>query len=298
MANIRVAYALSSVLLATPAAATVSAGVSTYSITALAQPNQVIAVTAFVVPMEYLEEQTVTMSDLRVFDINKVLIDVVTATDVNNVAFDITATAVDSVAIVENSVKIFSGTVDFDPSDPDVDPDPINIADADVKGIGKTLTEALTASDVDVKDIGQAPSDAVTASETINTKDVGKSLTDATAAADTINQFNTGKVVADSVTVVELSAKVVDKPAVADSVTATDDSFRSPELAKTEAVTASDAFGPFNIGKNPSDSATIVDAINTISVDKVLTDSVTMTEFVAKTPGYVLTRLCWQQARY
>jgi hypothetical protein len=65
MANIRVAYALSSVLLATPAAATVSAGVSTYSITALAQPNQVIAVTAFVVPMEYLEEQTVTMSDLR-----------------------------------------------------------------------------------------------------------------------------------------------------------------------------------------------------------------------------------------
>jgi hypothetical protein len=286
MANIRVAYALSSVLLATPAAATVSAGVSTHSITALAQPNQVIAVTAFVVPMEYLEEQTVTMSDLRVFDINKVLIDVVTATDVNNVAFDITATAVDSVAIVENSVKIFSGTVDFDPSDPDVDPDPINIADADVKGIGKTLTEALTASDVDVKDIGQAPSDAVTASETINTKDVGKSLTDATAAADTINQFNTGKVVADSVSATEAAALDVTKGNIAETVTAADTSFRSPELAKTEAVTASDAFGPFNIGKNPSDSATIVDAINTISVDKVLTDSVTMTEFVAKTPGY------------
>jgi hypothetical protein len=236
--------------------------------------------------MEYLEEQTVTMSDFRVFDINKVLIDVVTATDVNSVAFDITATAVDSVAIVENSVKIFSGTVDFDPSDPDVDPDPINIADADVKGIGKNLTETLTASDVDVKDIGQASSDAVTASETINTKDVGKSLTDATAAADTINQFNTGKVVADSVSATEAAALDVTKGNIAETVTATDTSFRSPELVKTETVTASDAFGPFNIGKNPSDSATIADAINTISVDKVLTDSVTMTEFVAKTPGY------------
>ena len=286
MANIRVAYALSSILLATPAAATVSADVSTHSITAVARPNQVIAVSAFVVPMEYLEEQTVTMSDFRAFDINKVLIDVVTMTDANNVSFAVTASLTDSVAAVENSVKIFSGTVDFDPSDPDVDPDPINIADADVKGIGKTLTETLTASDTDAKDVGQVSTDAVTASETINTKDVGKSLTDTTAATDTINQFNTDKVVADSVTVVELSAKSVDKPAVADAITVTDDSFRSPELAKTDSVTTADSFGPFDIGKNPSDSATIADAINTISVDKVLTDSVTMTEFVAKTPGY------------
>jgi len=207
-------------------------------------------------------------------------------TDSNNVSFAVTASLTDSVAAVENSIKIFSGTIDFDPTDPDTDPDPINIADADVKGIGKTLTETLTASDVDVKDIGQASSDAVTASETINTKDVGKSLTDATAAADTINQFNTGKVVADSVSATEAAALDVTKGNIAETVTAADTSFRSPELAKTEAVTASDAFGPFNIGKNPSDSATIVDAINTISVDKVLTDSVTMTEFVAKTPGY------------
>ncbi len=180
MANIRVAYALSSILLATPAAATVSADVSTHSITALARPNQVIAVSAFVVPMEYLEEQTVTMSDFRTFDINKVLIDVVTMTDTNNVSFSVSTSLTDSVAIVENSIKIFNGTIDFDLTDPDTDPDPINIADADVKGIGKTLTEALTASDVDVKTVGQVSTDAVTASETINTKDVGVRISEST----------------------------------------------------------------------------------------------------------------------
>lgn len=284
MANIRVAYALSSVLLATPAAATLSTGVSTYSTTVSAQPNQVIAVSAFVVPMEYLEEQTVTMSDLQAFDISRVSIDIATATDDVAITADIVLT--DSVTIVENSIKIFSGTVDFDPTDPDADPDPINITDADVKGVEKNLTEVLTASDADVKTVGQVSTDAVIASEAINTKDVGKNLTDTTAVADTINQFSTDKVVADSVTVTEVSAKVVDKPAVVDAITATDDSFRSPELVKTEAVTTSDSFGPFDIGKNPSDSTTIADAINTISVDKVLTDSVTMTEFVAKTPGY------------
>ena len=286
MANIRAAYALSSVLLATPAAATVSADVSTHSITALARPNQVIAVSAFVVPMEYLEEQTVTMSDFRAFDINKVLIDVVTMTDTNNVSFAVSTSLTDSVAIVENSIKIFNGTIDFDLTDPDTDPDPINIADADEKEVGKTLTEALTASDVDVKTVGQVSTDAVTASETINTKDVGKSLTDATAAADTINQFNTDKVVADSATATDAAAKDFTRPDVVDSVTTADDSSRQPELGKTETVTASDAFGPFDIGVNPSDAVTASDAVDSFAVTTVLADSVEITDFIAKTPGY------------
>ncbi len=286
MANIRVAYALSSILLATPAAATVSAGVSTYSTTVSAQPNQVIAVSAFVVPMEYLEEQTVTMSDFRTLSIDKVLIDVVTITDTNNVSFDITATAVDSVAIVENSVKIFSGTVDFDLSDPDVDPDPINIADSDAKDVGKTFTDTATATDSPAKTPGKVVTDSVTSADVITTIDVGKSLTDTATTNDTINTFNTDKVVADSATATDAAAKDFTRPDVTDSVTTADDSSRQPELGKTETVTASDAFGPFDIGVNPNDTATATDAVNTFVVDKVLTDSVEMTDFIAKTPGY------------
>lgn len=287
MANIRVAYALSSILLATPAAATISASVDTYSVSAAARPETIIKASAFVVPMEYLEEQTVTMSDFRTFSIDKVLIDVVTMSDANNVAFDITATAVDSVAIVENSIKIFSGTIDFDPSDPDTDPDPINIADADVKAIGKTLTEATTAADTDAKTVDKVSADAITSTDTINQKDVDKSLTDTTAAADTINQFNTSKVVADSATITDAAAKELTRPDVADTTTVADDSSRQPGLDKTDSVTAADSFGPFNIGKNPSDSVTASEAIGPFTIGQALSDSVTMTDVVVKTPAYV-----------
>jgi hypothetical protein len=57
-------------------------------------------------------------------------------------------------------------------------------------------------------------------------------------------------------------------------------------LGKTETITASDAFGPFDIGVNPSDTATATDVVSTLAVSKVLTDSVEMTDFIAKTPGY------------
>jgi hypothetical protein len=236
--------------------------------------------------MEYLEEQTVTMSDFRTLSIDKVLIDVVTITDTNNVSFDITATAVDSVAIVENSVKIFSGTVDFDLSDPDVDPDPINIADSDAKDVGKTFTDTATATDSPAKTPGKVVTDSVTSADVITTIDVGKSLTDTATTNDTINTFNTDKVVADSATATDAAAKDFTRPDVTDSVTTADDSSRQPELGKTETVTASDAFGPFDIGVNPNDTATATDAVNTFVVDKVLTDSVEMTDFIAKTPGY------------
>jgi hypothetical protein len=51
-------------------------------------------------------------------------------------------------------------------------------------------------------------------------------------------------------------------------------------------VTATDTFGPFNIGVNPNDTATATDSIGPFSVAQVLSDSVTATDFIAKTPGY------------
>jgi len=49
--------------------------------------------------------------------------------------FDADKILADSVTVTETRVKVFTGLVDFDPSDPDVDPDPVNVAEDDVKDI-------------------------------------------------------------------------------------------------------------------------------------------------------------------
>ncbi len=142
MANIRGSAVASTVLAAAVSAVTpsVSASVGSISLTPYVAPQ--VRMSVFVVPLTPLTAEVVLPSDFRALDVTKVLVDVVTVTDTNNVSFALDAVAVDSVAIVENSVKIFNGTVDFDPTDPDTDPDPINIADNDAKAVGKTLTDA------------------------------------------------------------------------------------------------------------------------------------------------------------
>jgi hypothetical protein len=283
MANIRASAVVSTLLVA--AVSAVSIGIAAAGgVTATAQPNTVIRASAFVVPTTTLENQTVQMSDFRAFFIDRISIDVATATDDVAISFD--AAFTDSVTATDVINKMFYGNIDFDLVDPDADPDPIVIADVDAKDVGKTLTDTATAADVPVKTPGKVVDDSVTSADVITTKDVGKSLTDTATTNDTINTFNTDKVLVDSATATDAAAKDFTRPDVTDSVTTADDSSRQPELGKTETVTASDAFGPFDIGVNPSDTATATDAVNTFVVDKVLTDSVEITDFIAKTPGY------------
>jgi hypothetical protein len=283
MANIRASAVVSTLLVA--AVSAVSIGIAAAGgVTATAQPNTVIRASAFVVPTTTLENQTLVMSDFRAFFIEQVSIDVATATDDVAISFDTSFT--DSVTMTDAVNRMFYGNIDFDPLDPDADPDPIVMADVDAKDVGKTLTDTATATDSPAKTPGKVVTDSVTSADVITTIDVGKSLTDTATTNDTINTFNTDKVLVDSATATDAAAKDFTRPDVTDSVTTADDSSRQPELGKTETVTASDAFGPFDIGVNPSDTATATDAVNTFAVNKVLTDSVEMTDFIAKTPGY------------
>jgi hypothetical protein len=284
MANIRVSYVVSQVLLATTASAVINIAAAG-GVTATAHATPVIRVSAFVVPTATLENQIVQMSDFRAFFINQITIDVATATD--DVAISYDAAFTDSVTATDAINRMFYGNIDFDPLDPDADPDPIVVVDVDAKDVGKTLADTVEATDADAKTTDKVLSDSTSSvDDVINTKDVGKALTDSAAATDVVTEFNTAKVVADSATATDAAAKDFTRPDVTDSVTTADDSSRQPELGKTETVTASDAFGPFDIGVNPNDTATATDAVNTFVVDKVLTDSVEMTDFIAKTPGY------------
>jgi hypothetical protein len=282
MANIRASYVVSQVLLATTASVVINIAAAG-GVTATAHATPVIRAAAFVVPTSVLENQIVTMSDFRALSIDRISIDVATATDDVAILFD--AAFTDSVTAVDVINKMFYGNIDFDLTDPDVDPEPINIADSDAKDVGKTLADTAEATDVDAKTPGKVLTDSVTFVDVITTKDVGKSLTDS-AATDVVTEFNTDKVLVDSATATDAAAKDFTRPDVTDSVTTADDSSRQPELGKTETITASDAFGPFDIGVNPSDTATATDVVSTLAVSKVLTDSVEMTDFIAKTPGY------------
>lgn len=283
MSNIRASAVVTTLLVA--AVSAVSIGIAAAGgVTATAQPNTVVRASAFVVPTSTLENQIVTLSDFRAFSIDRISIDVVTATDAVAISFDTSFT--DSVTMTDAVNRMFYGNIDFDPTDPDADPDPIVMADTDAKSVDTVLDDASAVTDTDVKSTGKVASDSVTTAEEINTKDVGKSLADAATAADNINTFNTDKVVADSATATDAAAKDFTRPNLIDSVTAADDSSRQPELGKTETITALDTLNNFDIGVNPSDAATATDAVNTFAVNTVLTDSVEMTDFIAKTPGY------------
>ena len=280
MANIRASAIAVPVLAAAITASTVSASQSVASITATPYAPG-IAVSVYLVPLTVLEAQAVTPSDFRQLSIGQVSIDVALATE--DVALTTSKVLADSVTATDTSFRAFYGSVDFDPSDPDVDPDPITVADADAKGVGKTLTDAIdTPTDVAVRSVGKAASDSVSPTEEINTKDIGKSLTDTPDVTDAINQFNVAKVTADTATVAEATAKDFTRPNVADSATAADESFRSPGLGKTDSVTSTDAVNSFYFGKAPTETVDATEAINSFEVDKVLADSVLMTDVQVK----------------
>ena len=283
MANIRVSHALTTSLVV--AVSTVAIGVSAAGgATVTARPQQNIQISAFVVPMEYLEEQTVLMSDFRSLLLQKEVVDPTDSVEpTEQIALEPGLVLTDSVTMYDVVYKDVTEVVDYDRNDADVDPDPVTASDTSTRSVGKTLTDSATASDsAPVFAQNKTTTDTVTASDTVNTKDVGKTLTDTATASDASPVFDASKVVADSASATDAAALSVDKSGIADTVTATDSSSLQPDLAKTDSVTAADTLNSFDIGKNPSDSVTASDTVNSFAVQTVLTDSVTMTDVVYK----------------
>ncbi|NBO25436.1 MAG: hypothetical protein EBU96_01325 [Actinobacteria bacterium] len=256
-----------------------------HSITAsVRQSGLGIKATAFVVPMEYLEEQTVVMSDFRQFAFGKGIADPLDSVIPDDqVALSPGLTLTDSVTMYDVVYKDVTEVVDYDRNDADVDPDPVTASDTSNRDVGKTLTDSATASDsAPVFAQNKTTTDTVTASDTVNTKDVGKAVTDTATASDASPVFNASKVVADSASATDAAALNVDKSGITDTATAADSASLQPDIAKTDSVTTADTLNSFDIGKNPSDSVTASDTVNSFAVQTVLADSVTMTDVVYK----------------
>jgi len=216
----------------------------------------------------------------------------VTETEVKN----INVGASDSVTAQEALFKIVTNPIDFDPTDDDVDPTPVTMTEL----AAKTLTigeladnDDVTASESISKQPNKSPSDSIAASEQLNSFHFGKTFSDTATSSEEINRFDVTTVLADDVTVTESSAKNITPAGKTDDVTMTGSQVKifsanvdfdlSDADADPDPVTASDQVNTVAIGKNPSDTASIVESTAKNITHGGFSDTASMTESTAKT---------------
>jgi hypothetical protein len=263
------------------AASFISAVVAASSVSIVAHATVVQPIRAEVYIPEILplaSANTVVTDLINSFSVNKVVVDVVEATE--TMAFSVGLVLEDSVTMADSATKTFTEVIDFDRTDADVDPDPVTVTDVRTASVGKVLTDSATATDSVAQTAEKVTTDAVTATDD-NAKDVGKSVSDSVTLTDSA-AFDVVRVSTDTVTASDADAKtvgkVVDDPA--DAVTATDTAALNIQPAYSDSVTASDDVVQ-DIGKTLTDSVTATEA-QAFAVDIVLADSVTMTDSVFK----------------
>lgn len=169
------------------------------------------------------KSETLTVTDaVDDFDIDKALDDSVTVSestekDVTHGGFS------DSVTAVQSNLKTFNSSVDFDPSDDDVDPDPITVSEAISefdfdKGLTDTPTVTETAAmDVTVAELADSDTASVTESIALDPESV---LTDSLTAVEGI-KLNPDIPLSDTATATE-SISLDARPPLSDTVTATE----------------------------------------------------------------------------
>ena len=262
MANIRLVSAI--------AVTAISFSVSVNSVSSVVSDGNKISATvntsrlgikAFELVPTRKKFDSVSITDSPVLEISLIPGDSVTSSDSDPV-FDAQLVKSDSVTVTDTPNKIINSSVDFDPSDDDVDPDPINVTDSDAKTItpaGKT--DSVSASDSPALQLDIPQSDSVTASES-NIKTINTVPTDSVSVSESdVKTINT--VPTDSVSASESDAKEF-TTSRSDSVTMSESSILQPSIVKADSVIPSDA-------------------VNSITVDLVSTDSVSASESISTT---------------
>ena len=262
MANVRLVSAI--------AATAISFSVSVNSVSSVVSDGNKISATvntsrlgikAFELVPTRKKFDSVSITDSPVLEISLIPGDSVTSSDSDPV-FDAQLVKSDSVTVTDTPNKIINSSVDFDPSDDDVDPDPINVTDSDAKTItpaGKT--DSVSASDSPALQPDIPQSDSITASES-NIKTINTVPTDSVSVSESdVKTINT--VPTDSVSASESDAKEF-TTSRSDSVTMSESSILQPSIVKADSVIPSDA-------------------VNSITVDLVSTDSVSASESISTT---------------
>ena len=189
--------------------------------------------------------------------------------------FDAQPVFAETVTVTDAQIVIsFDDIVDFDPSTPAVDFEPVSITEADAKEV--TVAELADNDDVSITEaISNQPNtpktDAVTAAE-VSTRQIQPAYDDTVTASEAVDDFEVDKVLADTVSVTEALENEVTLPA-ADSVTAAQSNLKT--------FTSNVDFDLSDADVDP-DPVTATDAINDFDFDKGATDTTTATEADAK----------------
>lgn len=200
--------------------------------------------------------------------------DVALPTDADPV-FDAQPVFAETVTVTDAQIVIsFDDIVDFDPSTPAVDFEPVSITEADAKEV--TVAELADNDDVSITEaISNQPNtpktDAVTAAE-VSTRQIQPAYDDTVTASEAVDDFEVDKVLADTVSVTEALENEVTIPA-ADSVTVAQSNLKT--------FTSNVDFDLSDADVDP-DPVTATDAINDFDFDKGATDTATATEADAK----------------
>ena len=263
MANIKFTYAAVTLLSLTTVANSISASNTFTNLTYAAAPARSISFTTEIVPTRPLADDSVSATDTSfVLEITKVPGDSITVSDSPVMAVDLVKT--DSVNITDTPNKIINSSIDFDLSDSDVDPDPINVSDAPAMTVtpaGKT--DSVTTSDSQVIIPNKGFSDSATMADSFGPFSIGLNPTDSVSVTDLINEASGTNTKTSSVAASDTPAMTVTPAGKTDSVTASDSPVLQPNKISSDSITMADSFGPFTIGLNPTDSVTAAESIAT-----------------------------------
>lgn len=199
---------------------------------------------------------------LEFFVVDKVDDENVTVTDTP--AFSPNVLLTDSVTMSDSSFRSFVSNVDFDLSDADVDPDPVTVSEADAKTFNKAnIPDTVTIADSPALNPQLAKTDSISASESLGPFDVGLGKTETVTVSEAdAKQFTFGGFT-DSVSSSDSPAKTFTHGGFTDSVSGSDSPVLSPQLAKTESISASESLGPFTVSLGKTDSVTVTESIST-----------------------------------
>lgn len=196
-------------------------------------------------PHKNVTDTATTSEEINRFDVTTVLTDTISVTE--EIANAFTQVSTDEVTAVQSNVKAFTSNIDFDLSDADVDPDP------------------------------------VTASDQINIFAATKGLTDTVSVTEATAKTVGNNSLADTASPTESTAKNFTHGGLTDSLSAVEGIKNNPTLGKSDTISPSDTITSFNVTSVLSDSlSTPTDAINSFAINLAKSDTVTITEVVAR----------------
>jgi hypothetical protein len=209
----------------------------------------------------------------------------------------------EAVTVTDAQIVIsFDDIVDFDPSTPAVDFEPVSITEADAKEV--TVAELADNDNVSITEaISNQPSipktDAVTATE-VSTRQIQPAKSDAVTATEAVDDFEVGKVLTDAVSVTEAIANEVTLP-TSDAVNAVQSNIKtftssvdfdlSDADVDPDPVTATDVIDDFDFNKGLADATTATETdFKEIAVGELAdSDATSVVEVIALEPDSVLT---------